>query len=678
MKKVSVSAEAQKRALELQKIIRHHDKLYYDQAKPEITDLEYDRLYRELKDLEEEYPSLRTKDSPTQRVGGTAAAGKHFQTLPHRLPMLSLDNTYSLEELKEFDERVKKGLDGQKYEYVCELKIDGVSIELIYEKGELVHALTRGDGEKGDDVLRNIQNIPGLPRHLKGSNLPDRIEIRGEVFFTLKDFEAVNEDREDKGLPLFANPRNTAAGTLKTVDPKESAKKPLRILLYYVFSPGKLPFDTQQESLQWLKKMGFPEDAHFRLAKDIDQVYEYCEEYQSKRGTIGFDCDGVVLKINRFDQRQKLGETTKIPRWAIAFKFAAQKAETTLKAITLQVGRTGAITPVAELEPVQLEGTTVSRATLHNEDEIKRKDLRVGDRVIVEKGGLVIPKVLQSLPEKRKGGEKVFKMPSECPVCGSKLEREEDEAAWRCENAACEAQVERRIEHFCGRDAMDIRGAGPAVVKQLLAEKLIKDYADLYSLKKGDVAEMERKAEKSAENLIGQIDDSRKRTLGRLLFALGIRHVGVHVAEILAMRYKDIWAVGEASEEELTSIDGIGPIVAHSIVSFFANKTNLKIIDKLDKGGVNLRRLKEEEPSGEQPFAGQTFVFTGELKNYGRKEAEDIVKKLGAKASGSVSKLTTYVVAGEAAGSKLKKAKELGVTVMDEAEFEKMIGKYKK
>ena len=674
MKQTTVPPEAKKRATELQKTIRYHDKKYYDQAEPEISDFEYDRLYRELKDLETTYPSLKTADSPTQRVGGTTS--KHFKTLPHRVPMLSLDNTYSLEELEEFDQRVHKGLGAEKYEYVCELKIDGVSMELVYEEGILVHALTRGDGEKGDDVIENVKMIRGLPHQLKGTNIPKRVEIRGEVFFTREDFEKINREREEQDEPLFANPRNTASGTLKTIDPKEAAKKPLHILLYYVFSPNELPFETQKESLQWLKKLGFPEDPHHRLCKTIGEVHAYCEEYQAKRDSIGFDCDGVVLKVNSYQQREKLGTTSKIPRWAIAFKFAAQKAETTLKAITLQVGRTGAITPVAELEPVLLEGTTVSRATLHNEDEIKRKDLRAGDRVIVEKGGSVIPKVLQSLPEKRKGSEKVFKMPSTCPVCGSKLEREEGEAAWRCENAACDAQVERRIEHFCGRDAMDIRGAGPAVVKQLLDEKLIRDYADLYTLKEKGVANLERKAEKSAQNLIGQIDESRKRTLGRLLFGLGIRHVGVHVAEILATRYKDLWAVSEVAVEELTVIDGIGPIVAHSIAAFFDTASNIKILKKLEKSGVNLKRLKEEEPSGDQPFLGQTFVFTGELRGYSRKEAEDTAKKLGAKASGSVSKLTTYVVAGEAAGSKLKKAKELGVEVITEDQFNAMVKKY--
>ncbi len=669
------TSNIKKRAEKLRETIRYHDKKYYDEAAPEISDFEYDRIYRELKDLEERCPSLKTKDSPTQRLAETT--GKHFKTIPHRVPMLSLDNTYSFDELKEFDERVQKGLGGEKYEYVCELKIDGVSIELVYLKGELAHAVTRGDGEKGDDVLANVRNIPGLPVKLKGSSVPDRVEIRGEVFFTRKDFEAINEEREEAELPLFANPRNTASGTLKTIDPAEAAQKPLHILLYYVFSPGKLPFGAQEDSLEWLQKMGFPEDEHYRLCKTIDQVHGYCEEYQARRGKIGFDCDGVVLKINRFDQREKLGTTSKIPRWAIAYKFPAQKAETTLKDITLQVGRTGAITPVAELEPVLLEGTTVSRATLHNEDEIKRKDLRIGDKVLVEKGGLVIPKVLQPFPEKRTGKEKVFKMPPTCPVCGSKLEREEGEAAWRCENAACEAQVERRIRHFGGRDAMDIRGAGPAVVKQLLDEKLIRDYADLYSLTELQVAELERKAEKSAQNLVGQIEDSKGRTLGRLLFALGIRHVGVHVAEILASHHKDIWALSKASEEELSVIDGIGPIVSRSIVVFFSKPANIKIIKKLEKSGVNLKRLKEEEPSGEQPFLGKTFVFTGELKGYTRSEAEGLVKKLGAKAAGSVSKLTSYVVAGEAAGSKLKKAKKLGIEVLTEDGFETLVKKYK-
>jgi DNA ligase (NAD+) len=682
MKTPRIPDEAKKRAAELRALIERHNQKYYDEAAPEITDLEYDRLYRELKALEETYPSLKTSDSPTQRVGGTTT--KHFKTAPHRVAMLSLDNTYSLEELREFDERVKKGLGGEAYEYVCELKIDGVSMELVFVKGELVQALTRGDGEKGDDVLQNVKTIPGVPSRLSASprgvpdaKMPARLEIRGEVFFNRKDFEAINEERESNEQPLFANPRNAAAGTLKTIDPAEVTKRPLCIYFYYVLSPGELPFKTHSESLKWLEKTGFPVNPHYRVCSDIEKVYAYCEEDQAKRGSVPFDVDGVVLKVNRFDQQEKLGATSKNPRWSIAFKFSAQKAETTLRAITLQVGRTGVVTPVAELEPVLLEGSTVSRATLHNEDEIKRKDFRVGDKVIVEKGGLVIPKVLQSLPEKRTSSEKQFKMPSDCPVCGSKLAREQDEAAWRCENASCGAQVERRIGHFCCRDAMDIRGAGPVVVKQLLAEKLIRDYADLYALKRADVAELERKAEKSAQNLVGQVAESRSRTLGRLLFGLGIRHVGVHVAEILASRYKNAWEVADASEEELTGINGIGPIVAHSVVCFFSTKANRELFKRLETRGVNLKRLKEEEPSGEQPFLGKTFVFTGELKGCTRKAAEDLVKKLGAKAAGSVSKQTSFVVAGEEAGSKLKKAKELGVAILTEAQFNILLKKHK-
>jgi DNA ligase (NAD+) len=667
--------EAKKRAAKLRRLIKYHNRKYYDEATPEISDFEYDKLYRELKDIEEANPVLKVSDSPTQRVGGVTT--KHFETAPHRVPMLSLDNTYSLEELKEFDERVKKGLGEEPYEYVCELKIDGVSIELIYVNGKLAKALTRGDGEKGDDVLQNIRTIPGVPSRAKGSKLQERLEIRGEVFFNRKDFEAFNEERESNGETLFANPRNATAGTLKTIDPNEVAKRPLRVFLYYVLSPGKLPFETHSESLKWLEKACFPVNPHYRVCSNIEKVYAYCEEFQTKRGGIPFDVDGVVLKVNRYDQQEKLGATSKNPRWSIAFKFSAQKAETTLKEITLQVGRTGVVTPVAELEPVLLEGTTVSRATLHNEDEIKRKDFRVGDKVIVEKGGLVIPKVLKSLPEKRTGSEKEFKMPAACPVCCTQLAREEDEAAWRCENASCGAQVERRIGHFCCRDAMDIRGAGPVVVKQLLAEKLIRDYADLYTLTQADVAELERKAEKSAQNLVGQITESRNRTLGRLLFGLGVRHVGVHVAEILASRYKNAWEVADALEEELTGINGIGPIVAYSIVSFFSKKANRELLKRLEERGVNLERLKEEEPSGEQPFMGKTFVFTGELKGYTRKQAEDLVKKLGAKAAGSVSKLTSFVVAGEDAGSKLKKARELGVEILTEEQFNELVKKYK-
>lgn len=665
-----------KRIAELRKALAHHNRRYYEEAAPEITDAEYDRLMRELRDLEGENPALFSDDSPTQKVGGTT--NKHFKTVAHRVPMLSLENTYSLEELKEFDERVRKGLGAQAYRYVTELKIDGLSIELVYEKGKLTTALTRGDGEKGDDVTANVLTIADIPRIVKARDWPDRCEVRGEIYFDRADFEKLNAEREKTGEDLFANPRNAAAGTLKLIDPLEVKKRPLRASLYFLLSPSPLPVASHHEALEYLEKAGFPVNRHRRLCADIGEVHDYCLEYQDQRYEIPFDADGVVLKVDRFAQQEDLGATTKNPRWAIAFKFAAQQAETSLLSIALQVGRTGAVTPVAELAPVTLEGTTVKRATLHNEDEIKRRDLRIGDRVLVEKGGLVIPKILRAFPEKRTGKEKAFHMPKDCPACGTPLVKEEEEAVWRCDNPACPPQVERTVEHFCSRDAMDIRGAGIQVVKQLLEEGLIKDYADLYALDAPAVAELERKGEKSAQNLIAQIEESRHRTLGRLLFALGVRHVGAHIAELLAARFSDVWALSKADGEALEAIDGVGPEVSRSVVGFFSHEANRRLLRKLEAGGVNFKRLKEEEPAQGAPFEGKTFVFTGELKAFTRGDAEKMVKRLGAKASGSVSKLTTYVVAGEAAGSKLKKARDLGVEVLDEAGFLELVRPYRK
>jgi len=660
-----------KRVAELRRLIQRHNRLYYEDATPEISDGEYDRLLRELQDLESATPELFSFDSPTQRVGG--AASSRFQNVVHRVPMLSLDNTYSLEELKEFDERVRKGLGDEPYRYIAELKIDGLSIELVYEDGRLRSAVTRGDGEKGDDVTANVRTIASIPRDVRLPSWPARCEVRGEIYFDRADFERLNAEREKAGDDLFANPRNAAAGTLKLLDPAEVARRPLKASLYHLLSPSRLGVASHGEALQYLEKAGFPVGPQRRVCPDIRAVFDYCQEYQERRYDIPFDADGVVLKVDRLDQQARLGMTSKNPRWAIAFKFAAQKAETRLLAITLQVGRTGAVTPVAELEPVALEGSTVRRATLHNEEEVRRKDIRVGDIVLVEKGGLVIPKILQSFPERRTGREKPFKMPKQCPACSTPLVKEEEEAVWRCDNPACPPQVERTIEHFCSRDAMDIRGAGIQVVKQLLAEGLIRDYSDLYRLDASSVAALERKGEKSAQNLLAQIEESRHRTLGRLLFALGIRHVGVHIAELLAARYPDLWALAKAEEDALTAIDGIGPEVSRSVVEFFAHEANRRLLERLEAGGVNVRRLKEEEPVGGSPFEGKTFVFTGELKGLTRGEAEKWVKRLGAKASGSVSKLTTFVVAGEAAGSKLKKAKELGVTILDEEAFLRLV-----
>ncbi len=671
-----IPPEARKRAAELRNLLERHNRLYYAKAAPEISDFEYDRLARELQDLEKAHPGLATPDSPTQKVGG--AASKHFKTLAHRVPMLSLDNTYSLEELREFDERVRKGLGVDQVDYLVELKIDGLSIELVYEGGKLQHAVTRGDGEKGDDVTVNVLTIPNIPRDVKLRGFPDRCEIRGEIYFLRSDFERLNREREATGEDLFANPRNAAAGTLKLIDPREVKKRPLKASLYHFLSPGPAPGKTHGAILEYLGRAGFPVAKQARRCASIEEVFQACQDLQESRGKIPFDVDGTVVKVDRLDQQADLGATSKNPRWAIAFKFEAQQAETTLLGITLQVGRTGAVTPVAELEPVLLEGTQVKRATLHNEDEVIRKDLRIGDRVVVEKGGMVIPKILRSLPEKRQGGEKIFKMPKTCPSCSSELVREEEEAVWRCDNATCPPQVERRIEHFCSRDALDIRGAGIKVVQQFLVEGLIRDYGDLYYLDGEKVAELERKGERSAQNLMAQVEESRHRTLGRLLFGLGIRHVGVHVAELLAQRHPDLWVLASADEEALTALDGIGPEVSRSVVEFFRNPANPKLLRKLERGGVNLKRLKEEEPAEGAPFEGKTFVFTGELEGFTRPEAEKLVKKLGAKASGSVSKLTTYVVAGVEAGSKLKKAKALGVEVLNEREFVKLLKPHRK
>jgi len=520
-----------------------------------------------------------------------------------------------------------------------------------------------------------VKTIESIPRKVGGAGIPPLFEVRGEIFLDRSDFERMNEEREEAEEPLFANPRNAAAGTLKLLDSQAVARRPLKAFLYYFLMPGTPFLASQIENLHWLEKHGFPVNDHYRLCPDIEAVHAYCREYEDKRAILPFDADGVVLKVNRLDQQAMLGETSKNPRWAVAFKFEAQKAETILKAITLQVGRTGAVTPVAELEPVHLEGSTVSRATLHNEDEILRKDLRIGDRVLVEKGGLVIPKILKSFPEKRRGDEEPFRMPTKCPVCNAKLSREEEEAVWRCENASCPAQVQRRIEHFCSRDALDIRGAGPALVQQLLESKIIRDYSDLYALPESQLIELERRGEKSARNLLSQVEESRSRTLGRLLFGLGIRHVGVHAAEILAGRFPDVWGLSRASQEELTGIEGIGDVMAASIVAFFENPQNLELLKRLEERGVNFRRLKEEEPLEEAPLAGKTFVFTGELEGWSRSEAEDWVKKRGAKATGSVSKLTSIVVAGEAAGSKLKKAKELGIEIWSGEQFKEFVEK---
>ncbi len=665
---MGVSEHIKKEVEKLRKEIHYHNYRYYVLNDPVISDYEYDQLVKRLEELERQYPELITPDSPTQRIGEEITG--EFPTVEHRIPMLSLDNTYNEEEVRDFDRRVRKLLGDEPVEYVVELKIDGVAVSLRYEKGKFVQGSTRGNGKIGDDITSNLKTIKTVPLVLLTDD-PDlqNIEVRGEVYMPKHEFERMNREREEEGLPLFANPRNAAAGTLKLQDPKEVAKRGLDIFVHTVAEfPEKVK--THYEALQILKDIGFKVSPYVKLCKNIDEAIEYFNEWVDRRDSLPFEIDGMVLKVNSFDQQRRLGTTIKSPRYAIAYKFPARQATTRIKDIVLQVGRTGVVTPVAVLDPVHLSGTIVSRATLHNEDEIRRKDIRIGDWVIVEKGGEIIPKVVKVIKDKRTGEEKEFRMPEKCPVCGGKLVREEGEVAWRCINVSCPAQIKRSIQHFASRNAMDIEGLGPSLIDQLVDKGLVKDYGDLYYLDPKEVAKLERMGKKSTENLMRAIEKSKTRPLARLIFALGIRHVGIHAAGILAERFKSIDKLKEATFEELASIEGIGPIMAKSIVNFFREKKNLEVLEKLRRAGVKM----EEEEKKEGVLAGKTFVFTGALSKYSRHEAQEKVIALGGKVSSSVSRNTDYVVVGENPGSKYEKAKKLGIKIINEEEFLKMIG----
>jgi len=616
--------------------------------------------------LEAAHPELRTKDSPTQRVGGAPIDG--FKTVAHKSPMLSLDNTYNPEDLREFDARIKKVT--EKYSYTVELKIDGVAIALIYKNGYLETGITRGDGERGDDVTANIKTIKRLP--LKLENGKSKIEeVRGEVYLSKKQFEKINKEREAEGETLFANPRNSAAGTLKLLDPKIVAKRGLDIFTYYLVDAAKYGVKTQWEALGKLKEAGFPVNENVTLCGNIDEVIETCAKWEEKRNDLPYEIDGMVIKVNEFDKQDILGMTQKSPRWAISYKFKAEQAKTKLKSITVQVGRTGALTPVAELEPVQLAGTTVKRATLHNEEEVERKDIREGDTVIVEKAGEIIPEVVSVVLKERKSGSKKFKMPDNCPVCGETVVKYEDEAVRRCINIKCPAILEGSVIHFASRDGMNIDGMGPAIIQQLLKVKLISDYADLYKLTIFDLANLERMGQKSAENAVKAIAESKGRELDRLIYSLGIRNVGTRTAEILSDNYDTLDKLASAGADELSQIHEIGPVVAGCIADFFKRRETKEVIKKLEKAGVNTKRLAKRVTNN--ILNGAVFVFTGELTKYSRTEAGNIVKSLGGRVSSSVSKETDYVVAGPEAGGKLEKAKKLGVKVIDETGFLAMI-----
>lgn len=654
---------AKKHLGKLRKEIHHHDHLYYVLDKPEITDAEYDKLFRELQDLEKQNPGLVTADSPTQRVGGEPL--KSFNTVTHKKPLLSLDNAMNEEELLEFDRRVREGLDKDKVEYVCELKIDGLAITLTYKKGKFVVGSTRGDGVRGEDVTHNLKTIKSIPLVL-----PEELdlEVRGEVYLPYDEFVKLNEEREETDEPKFANPRNAAAGAVRQLDSKITANRQLDIFVYYADLPHE-HLKTHLGSLEYAKKLGFKINPNIKSCRGIEEVQKYIKHWETAREKLKYEIDGIVIKVNDLADQKKLGFTSRAPRWAAAFKYSPMQAVTIIEDIQVQVGRTGAITPVAYLKPVHLAGVMVKRATLHNEDEIKRKDIKIHDQVIVQRAGEVIPEVVKVVKEKRTGHEKAFHMPKNCPVCGADLFRPEGEVITRCINAACPAQVMGKIIHFCTRAAMDIEHVGPALVEQLVKAKLVEDVADLYKLEKKDLLKLERFADKSAQNVIDSIADSKARPFDRFIYALGIRMVGRHVASLLAQYYDSVDDLVDVKPNDLEKIPGIGPKVAEAVSRFFSEKENRHLIEELRQAGV---KVKGERVKGPQPLRGKTFVFTGGLETITRPEAEDLVRSLGGHPSSSVSKETDYVVAGTEPGSKFDKAKKLGVKIISEQEFKKL------
>ncbi len=655
---------AEQRINELREKIRYHEYQYYVLNEPEISDAEFDRMMRELEQLEQEYPELITSDSPTQRVGGEPL--DEFSKVTHSEQMLSLGNAFDAGEVRSFVDRVYRLAGHRDIEFILEHKIDGLSAILTYEEGSLVRGATRGNGLVGEDVTPNIKTIHTIPLKLKKEAVD--IELRGEIFIKKEDFERLNQQRMDREEEPFANPRNAAAGSVRQLDPDIAARRPLDFIAYSVLDPKRHSLKQHEETLELLEEQGFKINWYEKY-KDVEQIIKKCEEWTAQRNELPFEIDGIVIKVNDLALRDQLGATSKSPRWAVAYKFPAQKKTTTIQDIKISVGRTGALTPTARLEPVELDGSTVSRATLHNEDEIRKKDVRIGDRVLVQKAGDVIPEIVKVITEQRTGQEEKFEMPDHCPVCGAPVLREEDEAVVRCTNiTSCPAQKREGILHFVSRNAMNIEGVGPALIDQLLAEELIDDFADLYFLNKKDLIPLERLAEKSAENKIKAIEDSKEREFFRVIFALGIRHVGQNAARILSGAYTDIDRLAEAEKEELKELSEIGPVIAESVVSYFQETHNREVIEKLKKAGVNLSQNKTGDQQRE--LEGERFVFTGALDNYTRNEAQDLVRSLGGRPTSRVSGQTDYLVAGENPGSKLEEARKLGVTVLSEEEFE--------
>ena len=661
-------AEADK----LRREIRHNEYLYYVLDAPEITDAEYDRMMVRLRELEARYPDSIPADSPTQRVGGRASS--QFTEVRHLEPLLSLGNVFSAEELRAFDERVRSGLPaGSKVEYVMEPKIDGLACSLIYENGKLVRAATRGDGVVGENVTANVRTIRSIPLTLKvpdGETVPELLDVRGEVYMPRQAFMRLNEQRAERGESEFANPRNAAAGSLRQLDPQVTASRSLSFFAYYLVGEGAQP--KHSESLALLAHYGFKVSENYKVVENIDEAIKYIGDFNELRQGLSYDTDGAVIKVNDVYQQRILGATGKDPRWATAYKYPPEQAETTLEDIDWRVGRTGVLTPTAVLTPVKLSGSVISRATLHNEDFIRAKDIRIGDRVVINKAGEIIPEVLRVVVEKRTGDEKEVEIPSVCPECGWRVERQGEEAAIRCTNPHCPALGREGLIHFVSRDAMNIEGCGPSVINALLDAGLVRDAADLYSLRKDDLLKLERMGEKSADNLLAALAESKKNELDKLLFALGIRHVGAKVARILTTEFGSMEKLQQAQPEELAQIRDIGDKIAESVVTWLNVPANIDLVERLAAAGLTMA-FTPPASQEDNPFFGKTLVFTGTMPTLGRAEAKTMAQDVGAKVSGSVSKKTDYVIAGAEAGSKLEKAQQLGVTVIDEAEFLRLL-----
>jgi DNA ligase (NAD+) len=669
-------AAAKSPAREIEKLreeVRRHEELYYVYDSPEISDRDYDELLERLQLLEQANPELLTPDSPTQRVGGRPAEG--FPEVVHRRPMLSLDNSYNIEELRAFADRCLRLADGRAIEYVAELKIDGVSLSLQYENNVMVRGVTRGDGRIGEEVTQNARTIRSVPLRFKpgARAMAADVEVRGEVFLPRDVFEKTNAEREEQGEPKFANPRNAAAGAIRQLDSRLVARRKLDMFAYDLITGGRKPFATHWESLDWLEKAGFRVNAERALCKSIDEVIEFANKMEARRDDLGYEIDGLVVKVNSIALQEEFGNTQKAPRWAIAYKYPARQASTKVLSIVVQVGRTGALTPVANLEPVLLAGTTVSRATLHNEDEIKRLGLKIGDRVLIEKSGEVIPKVLSVIKSKRTGEEKAFRPPKKCPVCGGAISRPEGEVVARCVAADCPAQLKGRLLHFASRRAMRIEGLGDVLVDQLVASNLVHDAGDLYSLSLDQIASLPRMAKKSATNLLAQIEASKSRDLANLIYALGIRHVGERTAGILAQHCGALERLSQVSVEELDEIPEIGLTVAQSVRDWFDDEGNLALCDRLRAAGVRTQVEDRGAQLRDERFAEKQFVLTGKLTSVTRDEARALIEARGGRVMSSVSKKTDYVIAGEEAGSKLDKAESLGVTIVDEEKFKAML-----